>query len=119
MALATTLTFEPAWRDLKRRSRILWLLLFACILGVFVLAYVLNTLLLQDASFPVVGLAWMGAIAWAGVRVASFACPRCGRAFFENWYFFKPLRGSCAHCNLIRWAKDEAPPAAPGQAPSL
>jgi hypothetical protein len=46
--------------------------------------------------------------------VASFACPRCGRAFFENWYFFKPLRKSCAHCNLARSAKDDARPAAPG-----
>ncbi|HUL93439.1 MAG TPA: hypothetical protein VLV56_13930 [Burkholderiales bacterium] len=107
--MTTNLAFEPAWRDLDRRSRVLWLLLFACLPGVFLLAYLLNTLLLQDASFPAVGLVWMGAIAWAGVRVASFACPRCGRAFFENWYFFKPLRSSCAHCHLARGAKYEAP----------
>lgn len=107
------LSFEPAWRDLKRRSRILWFLLSACIPGVFLLAYVLNTLLSQNASFPVVGIAWMAAIAWAGFRMASFACPRCGQAYFENWYFFKPLRNSCAHCSLMRWAKDDAPPAAP------
>jgi ribosomal protein S27AE len=55
----------------------------------------------------------MAAIAWAGFRMASFACPRCGQAYFENWYFFKPLRNSCAHCSLMRWAKDDAPPAAP------
>jgi hypothetical protein len=108
--MTTNLAFEPAWRDLQHRSRVLWLALFACLPGVFLLAYVLNTLLQQDASFPVVGLAWMGAIAWAGVRVASFACPRCGRAFFENWYFFKPLRSSCAHCNLARGAKNDALP---------
>jgi hypothetical protein len=77
---------------------------------VFLLAHVLNTLLLQDASLLVIGLVWMGAIAWAGFRVASFACPRCGRAFFENWYFFKPLRKSCVHCNLARSAKDDTPP---------
>jgi len=110
VSVTTNLRFEPAWRDLHRRSKVLWLLLFACIPGVFLLAYVLNTLLLQDASFPVIGLAWMGAIAWAGFRVSSFACPRCGRAFFENWYFFKPLRSNCAHCHLARWAKDVAPP---------
>lgn len=110
MPVTTNLTFEPAWRDLERRARLLWLLLFACLPGVFLFAYVFNTLLLQDASFPVVGLAWMAAIAWAGYRMAGFACPRCGRAFFENWYFFKPLRNSCAHCNLARWAKDDAPP---------
>jgi len=33
----------------------LWLLLFACLPGVFLLAYLLNTLLQQDASFPLSG----------------------------------------------------------------
>ena len=111
--MPTSLSFEPAWRDLGRRSAILWLLLFGCIPGMFLLAYLLNDLLLQDAPFPVVALAWMAAVIWAGNRMAGFACPRCSRAFFENWYFFKPLRRSCAHCNLPRWAKD-MPPAATG-----
>ena len=106
--MQASLAFEAAWRDLRQRSRILWILLFACLPGVFLLAYILNALLLQDASFPLVAVAWMAAIAWAGFRMASFACPRCGAAFFENWYFFKPLRNNCAHCHLIRWAKDGA-----------
>ncbi|HMG59636.1 MAG TPA: hypothetical protein VK583_07910, partial [Burkholderiales bacterium] len=54
---------ETAWRDLNRRSAILWLLFFGCIPGMFLLAYLLNGLLLQEASFFVVALAWMGAIA--------------------------------------------------------
>lgn len=108
--MTTNLPFEPAWRDLERRSRVLWLLLFSCIPGVFLLAYVFSALLPKDASFPVVGLTWMAAIAWAGYRMASFACPRCGRAFYENWYFFKPLRSTCAHCDLARWARDDAAP---------
>ena len=111
--MPTGLSFETAWRDLKRRSTILWLLLFGGIPGTFLFAYLLNDLLLQDASILAVALAWMAAIAWAGGRMASFACPRCSRAFFENWYFFKPLRRSCAHCSLLRCAKD-IPPAAPG-----
>jgi len=107
--MSTTLSFEPAWRDLRRRSAILWLLLFGCIPGMFLLAYLLNDLLLQDAPIFIVALAWIGAIAWAGSRMAAFACPRCSRAFFENWYFLKPLRSTCAHCNLTRWAKDMPP----------
>ena len=114
--MQTRVSFEPAWRDLKRRSGILWLLLFTCIPGAFLLAYLLNDLLHQDAPFLVLALAWMTAIAWAGFRMASFACPRCGGAFFENWYFFKPLRKSCAHCSLTRWAKD-MPPAREGMLP--
>jgi len=112
--MPTNLSLEAAWRDLNRRSTILWLLLFGSIPGMFLLAYLLNDLLLQETPFPVVALAWMAAIAWAGSRMASFACPRCSRAFFENWYFFKPLRKTCAHCSLTRWAKEMPPPAASG-----
>ena len=110
--MPTSLSFEAAWRDLNRRSTILWLLLFGCIPGVLLLAYLLNDLLLQDAPILFVALAWMAAIAWAGSRMASFVCPRCSGAFFENWYFFKPLRRACFHCNLPRQAKDMTPKAA-------
>ena len=109
--MRTDPSLEAAWRDLNRRSKILWLLFFGFIPGMFLFSYLLNDRLLQGAPFFVVALAWMGAIAWAGSRMASFACPRCSRAFFENWYFFKPLRQNCAHCSLTRRAK-EVPPAA-------
>jgi hypothetical protein len=112
--MRTDPSLDAAWRDLNRRSTILWLLFFGCIPGMFLLAYLLNDLLLQEAPFFVVAIAWMGAIAWAGSRMASFACPRCSRAFFENWYFFKPLRRNCAHCSLTKWAKEMSPPAATG-----
>jgi hypothetical protein len=105
-------SLDAAWRDLNRRSSLLWLLLFGAIPGMFLLAYLLNDLLLQEAPLLIVALAWMGAIAWAGGRMASFACPRCNRAFFENWIFFKPLRQNCAHCSLTRWAKEMPSPAA-------
>jgi hypothetical protein len=107
--MLNTLSFDAAWRDLDRRSAILWFLLFGCIPGVFFLRYLLNDLLQQDAPTLAVVLAWMVGIAWAGVRMASFACPRCSKAFFENWYFFKPLRRNCAFCSLQRRAKDLPP----------
>ncbi|HKW39247.1 MAG TPA: hypothetical protein VJO54_15725 [Burkholderiales bacterium] len=110
--MLNALSFEAAWRDLDRRSAILWLLLFGGIPGIFFLGYLLNDLLQQDAPILPIVLAWMVGIAWAGGRMAGFACPRCGRAFFENWYFFKPLRRSCAFCSLQRRAKDLPP--APG-----
>ena len=104
--MSTSLSFDAAWRDLHRRSAILWALFFGCLPGTFLLAWLLNDLLLQDASLLVVAVIWMAAIAWAGNRMASFACPRCGNAFFENWIMFKPLRHSCAHCDLPRGSKD-------------
>ena len=110
--MSGSVTFDAAWRTLNRRFRVLWLLLLGSLPGVFLLAYLLNDLLQQDASLAVIGLIWMTAIGWAGLQVASFACPRCGRAFFESWYFFKPLRLSCAHCDLRRDAKNIPPPKA-------
>ncbi|HEY6240829.1 MAG TPA: hypothetical protein VIW78_08320 [Burkholderiales bacterium] len=109
-------SFDAAWRDLDRKSSTLWMLLFGCIPGIFLLAYLLNDLLLQDVPFLIVGPVWMIAIAWAGIRMARFACPRCNKPFFENWYFFKPLRQNCAHCQLPRWAK-QTPPAENGALP--
>src|SRR5690348_703851 len=111
--MPVTLSFEAAWRDLDRRSTILWILLFGAIPGIFFLGYLLNDLLRQDAPILAVVLAWMVGIAWAGSRMASFACPRCGRAFYENWYFFKPLRRNCAFCGLQKRANDLPPTARP------
>jgi hypothetical protein len=109
--MPTRLPFKAAWRDLNRRSALLWLLFFGCIPGMLLLAYLLNGLFIQEGLFVVVALAWMPAIAWAGDRMATFMCPRCTRAFFEDLYFFWPLRRSCAHCSLPRWAEDVRPAA--------
>jgi hypothetical protein len=109
-----SLSFDAAWHDLDRKSATLWLLLFGCIPGVFLLAYLLNDLPLHGASLLIVGPLWMIAIAWAGSRMARFACPGCNKAFFETWYFCKPLRHNCAHCRLPRGAK-QTPPAAPAE----
>src|ERR1700693_2861813 len=58
--MRTDPSLDAAWRDLNRRSTILWLLFFGCIPGMFLLAYLLNDLLLQEAPFFVVAIAWMG-----------------------------------------------------------
>jgi hypothetical protein len=101
MAVRASLPPEAAWRDLERRSAMLWRLLAAC-LPVFFVAYVLGLLLAQPWLYPVVALAWLTGVGWAGVRMAGFACPGCGGVFFENWYFLKPLRRNCARCGLAR-----------------
>jgi hypothetical protein len=111
MAVRATLPPEAAWRDLKRRSTILWCLL-ATSLPVFAAAYALGLVLGQPWLYPVVALAWLAAIGRAGRKMASFACPGCGESFFETWYFLKPLRSRCAHCNLPRGATQDAAPAA-------
>jgi hypothetical protein len=105
--MVASLSPEAAWRDLKRRSTMLWRLLSAC-LPVFALAYVLGLVLVQPWLYPLIAIGWLAAIGWAGGRMARFACPGCGEAFYENWYFFKPLRRACAHCELPRGAARDA-----------
>ncbi len=106
--MRTSLLFEAAWRDLKRRSAILWLLLLGCVPGILLLVDPLSDLFFRDGPFLVLvaALAWMPAIAWAGSRMASFICPRCTGIFFNNQGFFWPLGRGCAHCHLPKWAKD-------------
>jgi hypothetical protein len=103
-ALETSSARDAAWGELRLMSATLRRLLYACV-PVFALAYVLGLVLLQPWLYPLAMIAWLAAIGWAGARMARFACPRCGGAFFETWYFFKPLRRACAGCGLPREAK--------------
>ncbi|MGB5082029.1 MAG: hypothetical protein WBO23_14935 [Burkholderiales bacterium] len=100
---------DEAWRDLRRRFRLLWILLLASLPGTFVPALLLGGLISPKAALAVIALLWAVAIARAGWHIARFACPRCGLAFFESWIFLKLLRDRCAHCELPRNAVDLTP----------
>src|SRR5579863_5430598 len=105
---------QEAWRNLARRFRIIWILLATALPSQFLLAWLLNGFVRPDAILAAAGLLWLGAIGWFGLQLAGFACPRCGKPFYESWYFLKMLRSNCAHCKLPRDAKDFAP-AEPGR----
>ena len=94
---------DEAWRALRRDSQILWWLLFASLPGIFVVSgLLLAGALRQNALLPLVTFAFVAAIGAVGVRIARFACPRCGKPYFETWYFFQLLRRACVHCGLPR-----------------
>ncbi|HTQ75882.1 MAG TPA: hypothetical protein VMI74_16500 [Burkholderiales bacterium] len=96
---------DEAWRLLRRDSKILWWLLVAslpAILAASLLLLLLDSVLWQNAVLPLVTFAFVAAIGVVGLRVAHFACPRCGKPYFESWYFFQLLRRECAHCHLRR-----------------
>jgi len=97
---------NEAWRVLRRRSRLLWWLLSASLPGIFFFAWLLDGVLRPSLLLSLLTLAFVVAIGVAGLRVASFVCPRCGKPFFESWYFFQLLRRECAYCGLRR----EVPP---------
>ena len=93
---------DQAWRLLRRDSQILWWVLFASLPGMFLFSWLFDGALRQSVLLPLLTLAFVAAIGAAGLRVARFACPRCGGPFFETWYFFQLLRRECAYCNLRR-----------------
>ena len=90
------------WSALRRRSRLLSLLLFASLPGIFLFSWLLDGVLRQSLLLPLLTVAFVAAIGVAGVRVSRFACPRCGKPFFESWLFFQLLRSECAYCRLPR-----------------
>jgi hypothetical protein len=88
---------------LRRDSQILWWLLSASLPGILVVSLMLlGGALSQSALLPLVTFAFVAAIGVVGLRIARFACPRCGKAYFETWYFFQLLRRECVHCGLAR-----------------
>jgi hypothetical protein len=94
---------DAAWRALRRDSQILWWLLIASLPGIFLVSLLLlDGALRQSVALPLVTFAFVAAIGVAGLRVARFACPRCGKPYFETWYFFQLLRRECVHCHLRR-----------------
>jgi hypothetical protein len=93
---------DEAWRALRRDSQILWWILLASLPGMFLFSWLLDGELRQSVLLPLLTLAFVAAIGVAGLRVARFACPRCGKPYFESWYFFQLLRRECAHCYLRR-----------------
>jgi hypothetical protein len=93
---------DEAWRALKRDSQILWWVLAASLPGMFLFSWLLSGELRQSVLLPLLTFAFVAAIGAAGLRVARFACPRCGKPYFETWYFFQLLRRACVHCGLPR-----------------
>jgi hypothetical protein len=95
---------DEAWRVLRRDSQILRWLLLASLPGIFVVFYwlLLDGAPRESVVLPLVTFAFVAAIGLVGLRVARFACPRCGKLYFESWYFFQLLRRECVHCGLAR-----------------
>jgi len=100
---------EEAWRGLRRDSRILWWILAASLPGMALFSWLLDGVLRQSVLMPLITIVFLAAIGTAGLRVARFACPGCGKPFFETWYFFQLLRSECAHCGLRRESAQPSP----------
>jgi hypothetical protein len=87
------------WADLRRRTRIFWIIFLGYIPGVVILNLLAG--LIAPSLTPMwIAVPWMGAFMAAGIYRALFRCPRCHKRFFyKGWYSSQFIR-NCLHCDL-------------------
>src|SRR5581483_4668326 len=45
----------------------------------------------------------------AGNFALRFPCPRCGKPFFEKWWYYNSAARRCVHCGLPKYADPSTP----------
>ena len=86
--------------SIRRRWRLVWIVVFACIPVVFIVARLKPEAIL-DAF-----LLWMALYGVVGLRAALSRCPRCKRYVYQNWGRPSPQKWKnywdrkCIHCGL-------------------
>ncbi len=87
--------YSRSWQELRRKQRVAWLVLPACI-PVGVVADHFHSRLL----FFVLGGLWCAAGLFAFGRVSAFPCPRCRKTYFIEKLRKNPSSVRCLHCGL-------------------
>ncbi len=89
------------WADYRRLSRTFWGLLLLGLAATVVVAtlFLVERHGLHGLVWPLLG--WAAVVAYAGVRLQGFRCPRCKRRFFRSHPPLLALRGKrCVNCML-------------------
>ncbi len=94
---------DPAWQDYQRRIRCFLLAWLGGFVLIAALLVPLDALGSPDWTPMALGIAWMAAFAWAGLRLQQFRCPRCSNAFFYTTFSYWPFARECRHCGLPKW----------------
>lgn len=87
-----------AWRPIRRRQIILYGIvatyLPVCVTASLACDYFFGT------SLPglIIALIWMIGSCVAWLYLATFSCPRCGHAFFYEFWRFRLGRRTCGQC---------------------
>lgn len=71
--------------------------------GVIILDTTLNWFFESTIPVAMIAIAWMVFFVFAGYRMSSFPCPRCGKQFFYKFPIHNPLAQRCMHCNWPKW----------------
>ena len=101
------LALGSPWRACQLRERLLVGLLLGYVPGVLVVGVSLNKLVGSGIPVFLVAVGWMFALAFAGIALKTFPCPRCGKHFFRSWRYHNTFARKCVHCGLPKWAEME------------
>lgn len=100
-------SYAPHWIDLRRRTRTVWLVLFAW--GPLTVLFWVGLQWL-GASEPALWLATLPttlAVAITRVHQVRWPCPRCGRPFYRASWLYWPFADKCLHCGLPEHALND------------
>jgi DNA-directed RNA polymerase subunit RPC12/RpoP len=97
--------YTERWRNLRRREWLVIALLIGYLPVVGLMSWLIRQVTTSEIPPTVVAIAWMGASAWAALRVGLFPCPRCGKRFYMNKYLMTTMGRKCPHCGVHRYAK--------------
>jgi len=93
-----------AWDVYRKRRNLALFAFFGYVPVVSVIAFLSIRLFSTLTPAFVVAIAWMVFFVIAGNLSLRFPCPRCGKWFFEKWWYYNTFARRCVHCGLPKYA---------------
>ncbi|MCA1594036.1 MAG: hypothetical protein LC754_15565 [Acidobacteria bacterium] len=100
-------SYRAQWAEYRKRSIIVWSVFLTYIPGAIIIGGSLYRLTGSDSFIPMTAFAWMAAFAITNFYRMNWKCPRCGKAFFQKWWYGNNFARKCVHCGLPKWAESE------------
>jgi hypothetical protein len=101
--------YAAAWRDLRRRRRLMWGVYLGFFPGEWILSAVDAKLLHHRTPgvFIIAGIGWMVAFLASSFWADAWQCPRCHKNFTRATWYRNPWTRHCLSCGLPRWAPND------------
>ncbi len=92
------------WGEYRKRRNVALFAFIGYVPIVFAIALLSIRLFSTFTPAFVVAFAWMAFVLIASNLVARFRCPRCGKPFFAQWWYYNSFARRCVHCGLRKYA---------------
>ena len=92
------------WDEYRKRRNLAWFAFLGYVPVVFGVGMFSVRLLSTLTPVFVVAIAWMVFFIITANRALRYPCPRCGKWFFEKWWYHNSFARRCVHCGLPKYA---------------